>query len=119
MHRTYSAVPPCFTMHMFIMQELRGLLHDLLRKESKGTCLSCGGDSNERLRLEVQLHKAVEAKEKAERNIKHMEEATKRKDEETMDLKCKVSQFTSSDGSWSSQVHAYAHLFIMRFWSGQ
>ncbi len=34
-------------------QELRGLLHDLLRKESKGACISCGGDSNERLRLEV------------------------------------------------------------------
>ena len=66
------------------------MLHDLLRKESKGACLSCGGDANEKLRLEVQLHKATEAKEKAERSIKQMEDEAKRKDEEIMELKSKV-----------------------------
>ena len=38
---------------LLLFQELRGLLHDLLRKESKGACVACGGDTNEKLRLEV------------------------------------------------------------------
>ena len=31
-----------------VMQELKGLLHDILRKEAKGNCLICGADSNDR-----------------------------------------------------------------------
>ena len=34
------------------VQEMRGLLHDLMRKESKGTCLTCGADTNERLQTQ-------------------------------------------------------------------
>ena len=40
-----------------VMQELKGLLHDILRKEAKGSCPSCGADVNDRIKLEVQLHK--------------------------------------------------------------
>jgi hypothetical protein len=39
------------------VQELKGLLHDLLRKEAKGSCITCGADVNEKLRLEVREHK--------------------------------------------------------------
>ena len=73
------------------VQELKGLVHDLLRKEAKGACLACGGDSNDRLRMEVQLHKTTEAKEKGDRKIKSLEDEAKRKDEEIMDLKSKLS----------------------------
>lgn len=72
------------------VQELKNLMHDLLRKEAKGACISCGGDSNERLRLEVQLHKATEAREKGERKLKSMEDEAKKKDEEILELKSKV-----------------------------
>ncbi len=41
----------------FNLQELKGLLHDLLRKEAKGSCITCGADVNEKLRLEVREHK--------------------------------------------------------------
>ena len=73
-----------------IVQELRGLLHDLLRKEAKGACLSCGNDTNDKLRLEVQLHQTNEAKEKGERRLKQMEDEAKRKDEQILELKSKV-----------------------------
>ena len=36
-----------------VMQELKGLLHDILRKEAKGSCPACGTDVNDRLKLEV------------------------------------------------------------------
>jgi hypothetical protein len=78
------------------VQEMRGLLHDLLRKESKGACLSCGADANEKLRLEVHLHKTTEAKEKLERTMKAKEEEEKRKEEEILDLKSKVGGFSRS-----------------------
>ena len=74
------------------VQEMRGLLHDLMRKESKGTCLTCGADTNERLRMEVQMHKMTEAKEKLERNMKAKEEEAKKKDEQILDLTNKVKK---------------------------
>ena len=40
--------------------------------------------------LQVQLHKATEAREKGERRVKQIEEEAKRKDEEILDLKGKV-----------------------------
>jgi len=73
------------------VQEMRGLLHDLMRKESKGACLTCGADTNERLRMEVQLHKMTEAKEKLERNMKAKEEEAKKKDEQILDLTSKIT----------------------------
>jgi hypothetical protein len=50
-----------------VVQELKGLLHDLLRKEAKGSCLSCGADVNEKMKLEIQLHKSTESYEKLDR----------------------------------------------------
>ena len=70
---------------------MRGLLHDLMRKESKGACLTCGADTNERLRMEVQLHKMTEAKEKLERNMKAKEEEAKKKDEQILDLTSSIT----------------------------
>ena len=70
---------------------MRGLLHDLMRKESKGACLTCGADTNERLRMEVQLHKMTEAKEKLERNMKAKEEEAKKKDEQILDLTSNIT----------------------------
>ena len=74
-----------------VVQELKGLLHDLLRKEAKGSCLSCGADGNERIKLEVQLHKSTENHEKLERRMRQQEDEAKRKAEEIIDLKGKVS----------------------------
>ena len=37
-----------------VMAELKGLLHDILRKEAKGSCPACGVDVNDRLKLEVE-----------------------------------------------------------------
>ncbi|TRY70974.1 hypothetical protein TCAL_02441, partial [Tigriopus californicus] len=73
------------------VQEIRGLIHDLLRKESKGACLACGGDKDEKLRLEIQLHKTTEAKEKLERTLKQNVDDAKRKDDEITQLKSKLS----------------------------
>ncbi len=73
------------------LQELRGLVHDLLRKEAKGTCLSCGADSNDKIRMEVQLHKTQEQKEKLERRLKDAEDQNKRKDDEILELISKLS----------------------------
>merc|ERR1719188_467294 len=81
------------------VKEMRGLLHDLMRKESKGACLTCGADTNERLRMEVQLHKMTEAKEKLERNMKVKEEEAKKKDEQILDL---TSKFTVTEKQLSA-----------------
>jgi len=73
------------------LTELRGLVHDLLRKEAKGACLSCGADSNEKIRMEVQLHKTTEQNEKLERRLKERENLGKQKDDEILDVKSKLS----------------------------
>eukprot|EP00095_Tigriopus_kingsejongensis_P006786 maker-scaffold794_size96255-snap-gene-0.19 protein:Tk06786 transcript:maker-scaffold794_size96255-snap-gene-0.19-mRNA-1 annotation:"bicaudal d-related protein homolog" len=73
------------------LQELRGLVHGLLRKEAKGACIACGGDKDEKLRLEIQLHNTTEAKEKLERTMKQKEDESKRKEEEILELKSKLS----------------------------
>ena len=81
-----------FKVHIFLaLHELRGLVHDLLRKEAKGTCLSCGADSNEKIRMEVQLHKTQEQNDKLERRLKEQEDLNKRKDDELLEVKSKVS----------------------------
>merc|ERR1719410_444216 len=56
-----------------VMQELKGLLHDILRKEAKGSCPACGADVNERMKMEIQLHKTQENFEKLERDLKKKE----------------------------------------------
>ena len=73
------------------LHELRGLVHDLLRKEAKGACLACGADSNDKIRMEVQLHKSQEQNEKLERRLKEQEDLNKRKDDELLEAKSKVS----------------------------
>ena len=77
------------------LTELRGLVHDLLRKEAKGACLSCGADSNEKIRMEVQLHKTTEQNEKLERRLKERENLGKQKDDEILDVKSKVGSILS------------------------
>jgi hypothetical protein len=72
------------------LQELRGLVHDLLRKEAKGACLACGSDTSEKIRMEIQLHKTQELNEKMERRLKEQDDLAKRKDDEILDLKSKV-----------------------------
>ena len=73
------------------LTELRGLVHDLLRKEAKGACLSCGSDANEKIRMEVLVHKTQEQNEKLERRLKELEDLGKRKDDEILDVKSKVN----------------------------
>ena len=75
-----------------VMQELKGLLHDILRKEAKGSCPSCGADVNDRLKLEVQLHKTQENFERLERDLKKKEEESKARDNEIKDLLSKVNK---------------------------
>ena len=77
------------------LTELRGLVHDLLRKEAKGACLSCGADSNEKIRMEVQLHKTTEQNEKLERRLKEQEHLGKAKDDELLDIKSKVGSISN------------------------
>lgn len=74
-----------------VMQELKGLLHDILRKEAKGTCPSCGADVNDRMKLEIQLHKTQENFEKLERDLKKKEEESKASDNEIKDLLSKLT----------------------------
>ena len=75
-----------------VMQELKGLLHDILRKEAKGTCPSCGADVNDRMKLEIQLHKTQENFEKLERELKKKEEESKASENEIKDLLSKVNE---------------------------
>ena len=74
-----------------VMQELKGLLHDILRKEAKGSCPACGADVNDRLKLEVQLHKTTENFEKLERNLKKKEDESRAREDEMRDLMSKLS----------------------------
>lgn len=74
-----------------VMQELKGLLHDILRKEAKGSCPSCGADVNDRLKLEVQLHKTTENFEKLERNLKKMSDEGRSREDELRGLMSKLS----------------------------
>merc|ERR1712088_650958 len=69
-----------------VMQELKGLLHDILRKEAKGSCPACGADVNDRLKLEVQLHKTTENFEKLERNLKKKEDESRAREDEMREL---------------------------------
>ena len=86
-----------------VMQELKGLLHDILRKEAKGTCPSCGADVNDRMKLEIQLHKTQENFEKLERDLKKKEEEAKASDNEIKDLLSKVNPVTPHN-SFKSQL---------------
>ena len=74
-----------------VMQELKGLLHDILRKEAKGSCPACGADVNDRLKLEVQLHKTTENFEKLERNLKKKEDESRAREDEMRELMSKLS----------------------------
>lgn len=74
-----------------VMQELKGLLHDILRKEAKGSCPACGMDVNDRLKLEVQLHKTTESFEKLERTLKKKEIESKQREDEMTELMSKLS----------------------------
>ena len=75
-----------------VMQELKGLLHDILRKEAKGSCASCGSDVNDRMKLEIQLHKTQENFERMERDLKKKEDESKAREDEIRELMSKVSQ---------------------------
>jgi len=74
-----------------VLQELKGLLHDILRKEAKGSCPACGADVNERMKMEIQLHKTQENFEKLERDLKKKEEESKARENEIKDLLSKLT----------------------------
>jgi len=74
-----------------VMQELKGLLHDILRKEAQGACPTCGTDVNDRLKLEIQLHKTTESFEKMERTLKKKEDESKNREDEMRELLSKLS----------------------------
>merc|ERR1712012_1020051 len=59
--------------------------------EAKGSCPSCGADVNDRLKLEVQLHKTQENFERLERDLKKKEEESKARDNEIKDLLSKLT----------------------------
>ena len=52
--------------------------------------MACGADSNDKIRMEVQLHKTQEQNEKLERRLKEQEDLNKRKDDELLEVKSKV-----------------------------
>jgi len=74
-----------------IVQELKGLLHDILRKEAKGTCITCGADNNQKIKLEVELHRTTENYERLQRDLKKQEDQAKARDLEIRDLVSKLS----------------------------
>merc|ERR1719282_2155755 len=74
-----------------VTQDLKGLLHDILRKEAKGSCATCGADVNDRLKLEVQLHKTQENFEKLERDLKKKEDESKARENEIKELLSKLT----------------------------
>ena len=78
-----------------VMQELKGLLHDILRKEAKGSCASCGADVNDRMKLEIQLHKTQENFERMERDLKKKEDESKAREDEIRELMSKVTSHLS------------------------
>jgi len=74
-----------------VVQELRGLLHDLLRKDAKGTCITCGADTNEKIKLEVELHRTTENYERLQRTLKQKDDDAKKREDEMRDLLSKLS----------------------------
>ena len=101
-----------------VMQELKGLLHDILRKEAKGTCPSCGADVNDRMKLEIQLHKTQENFEKLERDLKKKEEESLLKvlvenmqklATDFQGLKTDMSEMKSKNGTQDTKQRNFVH----------
>merc|ERR1711997_783629 len=63
----------------------------ILRKEAKGSCASCGADVNDRMKLEIQLHKTQENFERMERDLKKKEDESKAREDEIRELMSKLS----------------------------
>merc|ERR1719382_897424 len=55
------------------------------------SCPACGADVNDRLKLEVQLHKTTENFEKLERNLKKKEDESRAREDEMRELMSKLS----------------------------
>nr|XP_045626224.1 bicaudal D-related protein homolog isoform X2 [Procambarus clarkii] len=68
-----------------VVRELRGLVRDLLRREAQGECASCGR-SEDRLQLEQEVHRALEAVDKLNIELADVKDKLKGKTEEAADL---------------------------------
>ncbi|XP_071517152.1 bicaudal D-related protein homolog isoform X2 [Panulirus ornatus] len=68
-----------------VVRELRGLVRDLLRREAKGECASCGR-SEDRLQLEQEVHRALEAVDKLNIELTDVKDKLKAKTDEAADL---------------------------------
>lgn len=74
-----------------VLKELRGLLHDILRKEAKGVCLTCGQGLTDREEFEREFVSARANVEKLNWTIEQKNNELRKKSEEVMDLSSKLS----------------------------
>jgi len=79
-----------------VVQEIKGLIHDLIRKERKhmvgeGGCPNCGKTEDQRLQLEKQLHRTREQLDRGSIEMKQAELASKRQEDELQNLRSKLT----------------------------
>ncbi|XP_069946048.1 bicaudal D-related protein homolog isoform X2 [Cherax quadricarinatus] len=73
-----------------VVRELKGLVRDLLRREAQGECAACGR-SEDRLQLEQEVHRALEAVDKLNIELADAKDKLKAKSDEAADLSHQVT----------------------------
>ncbi|XP_076038913.1 bicaudal D-related protein homolog isoform X2 [Oratosquilla oratoria] len=68
-----------------VIKELRGLVMAQMRREAQGTCANCGRGSEDKLQLEQEIHRALEAVDKLTLELNDTKEKLKAKTDEAAD----------------------------------
>ncbi|XP_068209688.1 LOW QUALITY PROTEIN: bicaudal D-related protein homolog [Palaemon carinicauda] len=74
-----------------VARELQGLIRNLLRREAQGQCGACGRGGEDRLQLEQEVHRALEAVDKLNIELNDTKDKLKAKTDEASDLQHQVT----------------------------
>ncbi|XP_069976686.1 bicaudal D-related protein homolog isoform X4 [Penaeus vannamei] len=74
-----------------VAKELRGLVRDLLRREAQGQCGACGRGGEDRVQLEQEVHRALEAVDKLNIELNETKDKLKAKSDEADEFSHQVT----------------------------
>uniref|UniRef100_T1JL17 Uncharacterized protein n=1 Tax=Strigamia maritima TaxID=126957 RepID=T1JL17_STRMM len=74
-----------------VMKQMRGLIHDFMRKDSRKICLACGDGPTERENLEKEIAVTKDTVERMQRTLREKDDILKTKTEEIVDLSGKLT----------------------------
>lgn len=74
-----------------VVRELQGLIRNILRREAQGQCASCGRGGEDRVQLEQEVHRALEAVDKLNIELNDTKDKLKAKTDEASDLQHQVT----------------------------